>query len=484
MKQPGFLLAALLSGWLSLNSAEAQTSAIELPSLGDTTSGIVSPQQEYELGQTYLKYLRSRTRTVSDPQVKTYLERLIYRLAEFSEIKDHRLSTMVIDSANLNAFAAPGGIIGVNAGLFFHADSEGQFAAVLAHELAHLSQRHYARNVEDARNKRLPTAAAILASVILMAAGGGDAGVAALSTTVAGIQSSQLRFSRQFEREADNIGIQTLARAGFDPQSMPEIFENMNKSSRYQSRPPEFLLTHPVTDNRIADSKARAAQLPRKGRSDSLDYQFTRMRLLVLSANDPSQYALQLQKELDTGHSSSPDISRYGLALADYLSRKYAQAEKALTPLLKKHPENLSLIITQAQIENKTDRSEQALKRINKALDIHISYFPLLAEKAKILATMKQYQQAEAVLLKLSRQRSDDPDIWYELAEVQGQAKDILGLHQSRAEFYFLTGNLDDAIQHLEYAYEMARDNYSLKAKIESKLIEIRKYQDKLQKGN
>ncbi|WP_194842692.1 M48 family metalloprotease [Endozoicomonas sp. OPT23] len=483
MKQPGFLLAALLSGWLSLNSAEAQASTVELPSLGDTTSGIVSPQQEYELGQTYLKYLRSRTRTISDPQVKSYLERLIYRLAEFSDINDHRLSTMVINSPNLNAFAAPGGIIGVNAGLFFHADTEGQFAAVLAHELAHLSQRHYARNVEDARNKRLPTAAAILASVILMAAGGGDAGVAALSTTVAGIQSSQLRFSRQFEREADNIGIVTLAKAGFDPQAMPEIFENMNKSSRYQSRPPEFLLTHPVTDNRIADSKARAAQLPRKGRADSLDYQFTRMRLLVLSAADPAQYARQLKKELETGHSSSPDVSGYGLVIADIKSRNYSSAEKALVPLLKKYPNNLSLVMAQAQLESKSGRARKALRRINKALEIHIDYYPLLAEKASILTGMKKYQSAEKILLKLSRQRPDDPDIWYDLAEVQGQAKDILGLHQSRAEYYFLAGNLDDAIQHLEYAYEMAKENYSLKAKIESKLIEVRRYQDKLKKG-
>ncbi len=483
MKQPGFLLAVLLSGWLSLSSAEAQTSSVELPSLGDTTSGIVSPQQEYELGQTYLKYLRSRTKTVSDPQVKAYLERLIYRLAEFSDINDYRLSTMLIDSPNLNAFAAPGGIIGVNAGLFFHADTEGQFAAVLAHELAHLSQRHYARNVEDSRNKRLPTAAAILASVILMAAGGGDVGIAALSTTVAGIQSSQLRFSRQFEREADNIGIQTLAQAGFDPRAMPEIFENMNKSSRYQSRPPEFLLTHPVTDNRIADSRARAAQMPRKGRSDSLDYQFTRMRLLVLNAPDPAQYARQLQKELVTGHSGSPDVSRYGLTIANYQSRNYPAAEKVLTPLLKKHPQNLALIITQAQIESKSDRSGKALERINRALEIHIDYFPLLAQKANILTTMKKYQEAEEVLLKLSRQRPDDPDVWYQLAEVQGLAKNILGLHQSRAEYYYLAGNLDAAIQHLEYAREMASKNYSLKAKIENKLIEVHRYQDKLKKG-
>ncbi|WP_062270356.1 M48 family metalloprotease [Endozoicomonas arenosclerae] len=481
MKQPGFLMAALLSTWLGTSSAVVSAAPIELPSLGDTTSGIVSPQQEYELGQTYLKYLRSRTPTVSDPEVKEYLERLIYRLAEYSEIKDHRLNTLVIDSANLNAFAAPGGIIGVNSGLFFNADTEAQFAAVLAHELAHLSQRHYARNVEDAKNKSLPTAAAILASVILMATAGGDAGAAALSTTVAGIQSSRLRFSRQFEREADNIGIQTLAKAGFDPQAMPEIFENMNKSSRYQSRPPEFLLTHPVTDNRISDSRARAAQLPSNGSQGSLDYQLTRMRLFVLSAEDPAKYARQLKKELESGHTSSEDITRYGLALASLEARDYKTSESELSTLLKKHPRNLHLIMAQARLESATGKTDEALKRLDAALSIHLNNYPLIATKADILIQDKRFKEARDLLLNLSRSRPDDPDIWYELAEVQGQADDILGLHQARAEYFFLTGNLDDAIRHLQFARKMVGDNYALRAKIDKKLNDIFKYRQKLE---
>ncbi|WP_422134446.1 MULTISPECIES: M48 family metalloprotease [unclassified Endozoicomonas] len=484
MKQPGFLMAALLSTWLGTSSAVVSAAPIELPRLGDSTSAVVSPQQEYELGQTYLKYIRSRTRTVSDPEVKEYLERLTYRLAEFSEIKDHRLNTIVIDSSVLNAFAAPGGIIGVNSGLFFNADTEAQFAAVLAHELAHLSQRHYARNVEDAKNKSLPTAAAVLASVVLMATAGTEVGAAALSTTMAGIQSSRLRFSRQFEREADNIGILTLARAGFDPQAMPEIFENMNKSRRYQSRPPEFLLTHPVTDNRISDSRARAAQLPSKGsQGSSLDYSLIRMRLFVLSTEDPARYAHQLQKELESSHTSSEDITRYGLALASIEARDYKTAEKELTALLKKHPRNLHLIMAQARLESVTGKSDEAIKRLDAALSIHLDNYPLMATKADILIQAKKFSEARDLLLKLSRSRPDDPDIWYELAEAQGQSDDILGLHQARAEYFFLTGNLDDAIKHLQFARKMVGDNYALRAKIDKKLNDIFEYRKKLEKS-
>lgn len=481
MKQPGFLTAALLSTWLGLSSAVVSAAPINLPSLGDSTSGVVSPQQEYELGRTYLKYLRSNTPTVSDPEVKEYLENLTYRLAEHSEIQDHRLTTMVIDSPNLNAFAAPGGIIGVNSGLFFNAANEAQFAAVLAHELAHLSQRHYARNVEDAKNKSLPTAAAILASVVLLAAGSADAGAAALTSTIAGVQSSRLRFSRQFEREADNLGIQTLAKAGFDPQAMPEVFEQMNKSSRYQSRPPEFLLTHPVTDNRISDSRARAAQLPSRPYKGSLDYQFTRMRLFVLDASDPAAYARQLETELDTGHTSSKDVTRYGLALAHFLARNYPAAEKELTTLLKKYPNNLHIIMAQARLESATGKLNDAVKRIDSALSIHLNNYPLLSTKAEILIKNKRYKEGRNIWLELSRSRSEDPDIWYELAEAQGLAKDILGLHQARAEFFFLTGNLDDAIKHLQYARNRVGDNYALRAKIDKKLADIYSYRKKLE---
>ena len=376
MKQTGYLTAALLSIWLGVSSAVVSAAPIELPSLGDSTSGIVSPQQEYELGRTYLKYLRSRTATVSDAEIKEYLERLIYRLAEHSQLSDHRIETMLIDSPVLNAFAAPGGIIGVNSGLFFNAETEAQFAAVLAHELAHLSQRHYARNVEDTKNKSIPTAAAIIASVILMATAGGDAGAAALTSTVAGIQSSRLRFSRQFEREADNLGIQTLAAAGFEPAAMPEVFEQMNRASRYHSRPPEFLLTHPVTDNRIADSRARASQMPTKGSKGSLIYQLIRTRLSVLSAENPATLIKQFTRDLDSGHTSAPDVTRYGLALASYRARDYKTAGQELSALLKKYPKNLYLAMAMARLEGVTGRMPQAIKRIDEALTIHLDNYP------------------------------------------------------------------------------------------------------------
>ena len=487
MKQPGFLSAVLLTSALTMNSGTAMaTNTIELPSLGDTSSGIVSQQQEYDLGRTWLKILRSQTPMIDDAQLKDYLERLVSRLAAASEVSDHRLAPLVIDNSVLNAFAAPGGIIGVNTGLFIYAETEAQFAAVLAHELAHLSQRHYARSVEDARNKSIPTAAAILGSIIIMATAGGDAGAAALTSTVAGLQSSRLRFSRQFEREADNLGIQTLARAGFDPQAMPAVFEEMNKAHRYGSRPPEFLLTHPVTENRIADSRARADQLSTqtlKAGKGSFDYQLMRIRAASTANKNPHEQIRQFRKELGSGLSSSEELTRYALAISYKKTRQFKPALEQMSILMKNSPDNLYYIMTTAVLEAEGNNGKKALERIDQALKNNPTNYPLLATRAKIFTIEQEHDKARNQLLQLSRMRPEDPDIWYDLAEAQGLADDILGLHQSRAEFFFLTGNIDDAINHLQYARKMVGNNFALKSKLDQKLADMYSYRQKIKSG-
>ncbi|MDP0588914.1 MAG: M48 family metalloprotease [Candidatus Endonucleobacter bathymodioli] len=480
MRQSRPLPAFFIGYLLTTVPIHAHSDLVVLPNLGDYTSGIISQQQEFELGRNYLKILRHNTPTIDDPELKSYLERLISRLAESSEIKDHRLITLLINETTLNAFAAPGGIIGVNIGLFIQAKTEAQFAAVLAHELAHLSQRHYARNVKEAQNKTIPTAAAIIASIILMAAGGGNAGAAALTSTMAGLHSSRLSFSRQYEQEADNIGIKTLARAGFDPYAMPDIFEQMSKANRYSSHPPEFLSTHPVTANRISDSRARADQIKNKGSKGSHTYQLMRMRTIFFSTSNTHYLLTKLNLELKSKHTGLPDVSRYGIALAAIKTRDYDLAKKQLSILLQKEPNNLYYITTKAKLDAKSGNSSTALKQINKLLETHLNYYPLLIAKTEILTQQKNHKEARNILLQLSHMRPEDPDIWYILAEVQGQADDILGLHLARAEFFFLTGSLDDAIKHIQYAQKLTGKNFILKAKLNKKLTDIHNYRKKI----
>ena len=238
--------------------------ADDLPSLGDASSAIVSPQQEHQLGRAWLSLLRGQVNQLNDPQLKDYVETSVYRLAETSQLQDRRLEFILIDSKELNAFAAPGGIVGVNGGLFLNAQTEGEYASVLAHELAHLSQRHFARGVEAQQRMQLPMMAALLAGIVLAAGGGGDAGIGVIAGTQAAAIQEQRRFSRQNEQEADRIGIQTLARAGYDPNGMADFFERMQRVNRGNSggyQLPEYLRTHPVTTTRISETRQLANRL-------------------------------------------------------------------------------------------------------------------------------------------------------------------------------------------------------------------------------
>ncbi|MCK5894466.1 MAG: M48 family metallopeptidase [Endozoicomonadaceae bacterium] len=454
--------------------------ASELPTLGNASSAIISQQQEYELGHVFLKMLNKQAKTLNDPEITHYTETLIYRLAESSELKDHRLSLVMIDNAQLNAFAAPGGIIGINTGLFLYAESEQEFASVIAHELAHLSQRHYARQVEAAQQQRIPSMAAILGSIILMAVGGGEAGIAALTTTIAGMQSQQLRFSRQNEQEADRVGIRNMARANFDPHAMPKLFERM---SRMEGSAPqlEFLRTHPVSGNRVADAKGRAEQYSVRHYQDSPSYSPIRMRAIVKAAKSPEYIAQQLKNDLQTGRSSHHlHTIRYGLALAQLESNNASKAAKTLQPLLASSPDNVYYRILGNQIKFAQGQHQKAMTDIKKMLRFTPDNHPLTMTYANMLFQNQQYQAASKTLKRFTRFRPEDPEVWYQLAEAAGKAGDIEEVHKARAEFFFLIGNFDDAIKHLDYAAERADTPFSTKVAIKERITEIQTYKNRM----
>ena len=453
--------------------------AMELPVMGDTTSGVVSIRQEHELGQIFLKMINSQVKTLHDPELIDYTEGLIYRLAETSELQDMRISLVIIDSPELNAFAVPGGVIGINAGLFLHAETEQEFASVVAHELAHLSQRHYARQIEAAQRQRLPSAVALFGSIILAAAGGGDLGAAALSSTIAGMQGEQLRFSRYHEQEADRVGIRNLARAGFDPRAMPGLFERM---SRMDSSGPqmEFLRTHPVSHNRVADSLGRAGQYPVRNYQDDPSYHLMRMRVTVKSSGSLEGTVRRLATDLETGHASYPFATRYGLALAQLESGDTSGAATTLKPLLASTPENIHYRILDNRIGFARGQHRKALANLKEMLRFTPDNLPLTMIYADLLFQDKQYAAATRVLETFSRTRPDDPEVWYQLAEAAGKAGNIEKVHKARAEFFFLTGNLDDAVKHLKYAAELPGTPFSVRSALQERVTEVQEYKKRM----
>lgn len=443
-----------------------------LPSLGDTSSSIMSREQEYQLGRAWLSMLRGSVRTLEDPLLKDYVERHVMGLAETSQLEDRRLTFVTLDSPQLNAFAAPGGIIGVNGGLFLHAHSEAEFASVMAHELAHLSQRHFARGLQHQQQNRIPLMTAMLASIILAASGGGDAGFAALASTQAAAIQEQRRFSRQNEQEADRIGLLNLKGAGYDPNAMPDMFERLARLSRFSRTPPEFLLTHPVNQSRIADSRNRAGQLSGDGRRDSLYYQMMRARVQLFYEESPGLAAQRFRALLDQ-HEGEHSAARYGLALALIRSGQQAEAETELQTLLAEHPDNIAVQLAQVELDGSRNRLDQALTRLDQLLAMHPDNYPLLEAKANMLLRKQDYRGAEQVTDRLARLRSDDPDVWYLVSEVRGLAGNILGVHQARAEYFMLAGDLDQADEQLDQALKRAGDNFVVTSRINARKDEV-----------
>ena len=237
-----------------------------LPSLGDGSSSIVSPQMEAKIGSAFLKQINAAVPMADDVLIQYYVEQHIQNLAQYSEMQQPLQAIVVVDNPNINAFAAPGGIIGINLGLLMYAEDVAEYSSVIAHEMAHLSQRHFARGIQAQQAASVPTMIGFLAAILVGAAGGSDAGLAALTTAQAIGQSNQLRFSREREQEADRVGLSTLVRADIDPNGMARMFERMQQAYRFTRRPPEFLLTHPLSRAVLAmpkpSSPSRRSQSP------------------------------------------------------------------------------------------------------------------------------------------------------------------------------------------------------------------------------
>ncbi len=440
--------------------------ASDLPSLGDASSSIVSPEQEYLLGRAWLSLLRGQVRQLSDPLLKDYVESSVYRLAETSQLQDRRLEFVLLESPHLNAFAAPGGIIGVNGGLFIHAQTEAEYASVMAHELAHLSQRHFARGLEAQQRMQIPMMAAMLAGVVAAAAGAGDAGIAAIVSTQAAAIQAQRRFSRQNEQEADRIGILNLEKAGYDPRAMPQMFARLMRQYRYDQKPPEFLLTHPVTESRIADTTNRAEQLANGGIEDSLRYQLIRARTQLRFETTPGLGAKRFRAQLN--ENADLDAARYGLALAQIKGGQLDEARSTLAPLLNKAPDELIYNLAQIELEITANRLPQAEQYLQRMLRQYPGSYPLRQARIDLLIKQGQTTQAAKELDQLAAQRSADPDIWYQVAEIRGLTGNIVGVHEARAEYFALVGDYDQAIEQLDFAKRRS-SNFQLASRIDAR---------------
>ena len=467
--------------WLAAIIAPLATAAPnDLPTFGDSTSGIISMNEERRIGQQFLRSVRAGAPTLDDPVLQNYLEHLIYRLASYSQLTDRRLDLVLINNPMLNAFAAPGGIVGVHHGLFRYAETEHEISAILAHELAHLSQRHFARQLAQGKKNSVVSLGGLLAGIILAATAGSEAGLAAMTSSQAYSQNQFLKYSRDREAEADRVGIHTLLEAGKDPRAMAYMFERLERASRYSTgnRIPEFLRTHPVTKSRIADSYNQTQNYPKNTYPLNLDYQMMRVRARVLTAKSLPAEIAALRASLKTDNPLMRTANEYGLALALTQDLAFDEARALLRSLRQDYPLNIPLMIAEAEAFEMAQQTEEAIALLEDALAANPSNYPITMNLSEAYMAGRRPHAALDILIPLTVERTNDEYLWYLMAEAYGLANNIPGVHEARAEFFVLNGNFDQAIKQLGYALPLVRNNFQQTARIRQRLEEIWEMKD------
>lgn len=452
----------------------AATEGLKIPNLGAASTSLFSADFEYQLGRDWLKVFRGQVPTVNDPLLYSYLENIVFELITHSELQDRRIDLVIVDNPTINAFAVPGGVIGVHNGLFQYAQTEDEFATVIAHEIAHLSQRHFSRGVELSQAQAPLNIAGLLAGILLAATAGGDAGMAALTATQAALQDQQLRYSRANEAEADRVGLRTLYAAGMDPYAAPTMFERMLAATRYSSSKyiPEFMRSHPLSEKRIADTRNRAMQYPRTIRPINLDYQLMRARVANALADTPERAVELFRNQLD-GVPRSREAATYGLVLALTAAGRPDEAALALDDIWSVTNDRIAYILADAEIDLARGNPKRAADKLARRLRLSPGNHPLTMAYAYALQQAGDSHIAEEVLITQSKRKPKDPYLWYLLAEVQGLSGNIIGLHRARAEYFILNGNLDAAQRQLNYALKLLNDDFTTSALINERLRDI-----------
>ena len=445
-----------------------------LPSLGDASSGSISLAGEYDLGRLWLSLFRSSAKEYNDPITKSYVQDFIYRISETSEVRDRRYEFIILDDASINAFAAPGGIIGINTGMFIKTETEGQFASVMCHELAHLSQRHYARSQQGM--SPLANALVLLGSVATAVV---TANPQAILIAPALIQQLTTNYTRDNEREADRIGFRNLVNAGFDPKSQSQMFQILQKSQGTINEEYSYLFTHPIPKERITDARIRETSLDdKKTYRNSLEFYLVKARAEV--NNSKNLNSLENFYYSNMRNSNDKKIStynKYGLSLVLKEQKKFDQAFNIARELVKENPTNLIFQTNILEIHLAQENSLEAIALGEKLLKVHLNNYFISYYLSKAYVLNGEPDKSEELLTNLSKDNPKDPFIWYELSEVQGLSGNIIGLHRSRAEHFILTGRYDSAIYQLREGLKLSKNFFEVRESILSKLEQI--YQTK-----
>ncbi|HLM53820.1 MAG TPA: M48 family metalloprotease [Pseudoxanthomonas sp.] len=513
---------------LAIAAPPAPAQDARLPDIGSSAGELLTPARQAEYGGMVLRELRNYGYLLEDPLLDEWLQSIGSRLGADSDRQRQLYTFFLLKDRQINAFAALGGYIGMNAGLILTAEREDEVAAVLSHEIAHVTQQHVLRSVERAQRDQIPILLGMLGAIVLaQAAGGtssGDASQAAIASGLGLMQQRQIDYTRSNESEADRVGIQTLARTGYDVDAMAGFFERMaqvtrgNRGDAFYSTP-DYLRTHPVNATRISEARQRAEQIARENsipatsstptgsltqrvprdtdyssgggsgnpmlpgflqlpqvrlsKGGSGEFDWARERLRVLSADNATAALREYGRLADSGAHALSDAQRYGRALARLYSNDAAGALADLQPLLDRHPGNRWVALATAQAEARSGRVAAANQRFAALLQqsphnraVALAFAGALNEQGDAAAG----RRAQAVLRPLVGSSGDDPVFQQSLARAHELAGDTVRAGEAYAEAAYLNGRAEQALIQLQNLKRREDLDYYARARIDSRI--------------
>jgi predicted Zn-dependent protease len=464
--------AALFGGFVT--SACAQSNP-ELPDIGSPAGTIANLDDEYQIGRMVIHEIREQNELLEDPEVSEYIQSLGLRLSSQAPDSDRVFHYYVLRESDINAEALPGAFIVCNYGTIMAAENESELAGVLAHETAHITQRHLVRGALAAEHQSIETAAAILGAIALGALGAGPAALEGGLMAAEGMGAQmQINFTRDQEYEADRVGMTYLARAGFDPLGMPNFFEAFYHRYGYaESNYPRMLIDHPVTGDRIAEARNRAAQLERpKHIEDSVTFGLVQERLRVIMADD--DFDLRGYYAGRVNMRDPPLSALYGQALAFVQRGHPAEAIPILQPLVTAHPGVIMLHSLLAQAQVAAGQGPEGLATFARAETLFPRNVPLTVRYAEALISLNQAAKAHQMLLDLFNNAPPSPAQIRLTALAASSAGDAGDAYYYMGEYNIANGEFQLATQQLELALSAPDLTVVQRKRFQARLKEVR----------
>jgi predicted Zn-dependent protease len=428
---------------------------INLPDLGSPADAILSKSMESQIGRAIMRDIRRSGAVVEDPQITEYINEIGHRVAAQTNDGDYEFTFFVVDDPVINAFALPGGYIGVHTGLIEASRNEDELAGVLAHEVAHVTQRHIARAVHANSRQSLLTTALMLGALVLGAAGaGGDAVQGAMAIAQGTAAQQQINFTRTNEYEADRIGIGALADAGFDPNGMASFFEVMSRQTTTspEHRAPEFLRTHPVTATRIAEARSRAREYGRRQSVDTTNYGLSKARLEVARFDTPEEAVVHFEQQ---DYESQTDNEKYGRAVAYQRAGRHFDANEIFAELIDRDKKVIAYHIGLGQTQLAIEDYAAGQATFDRALQLFPRNVPLVIEYGELLLQLGKADQAHDMLLDLMNNVPPTPEQVRLIARAANAAGDEAESFYYMSEYRLMIGDLVGGINFLQQALQL-----------------------------